>query len=219
MASDARRKSVRLIVLTLAVLGLGWLAWDAAIKPNLVPKNFGVVSPGKVYRSGELTDTALRKVITEHGIRTIIDLGAWEQGSREDIREQKTAEELGVERYWFKLYGDATGNPNHYVQALRLMTDPQKQPVLVHCGAGSERTGCAVILFRRLTDGKSVDESLAEARSFRHDPGRNPRMLTTLADWGDRIIGAYKSGTQIEGVEASEAKPVSSAALSARTSR
>jgi len=55
----------------------------------------------------------------------------------------------GIECVEFLLPSDGTGDPEKYVRALQLMTDPQRQPVLVHCGAGAQRTSTAVILYPR----------------------------------------------------------------------
>lgn len=180
-------------VMGLALLCVGLAAWAW---PHVVPKNFGVVAPGKVYRSGELTTAALADVIEDHGIRTIIDFGAWDEGSQRDRLEARTAETLGVERHVFRLYGDGTGDPTMYLHALRIMNDPAKQPVLVHCGAGAERTGCAVVLYRHIVQGIDVDRAYEEARSFEHDPARNPKLRPVI----DHIVGpvreAYEQGLE-----------------------
>jgi hypothetical protein len=200
---------MRYWIVTIAAGVLAWLVWQELIRPNIIPKNFGVVAEGKVFRSGELTPGAMRRVVEKYGVKTVVDLGAYETGSEGERRQQRTADVLGVARYKFDLEGDGTGNPNAYVLALRLMTDSSKQPVLVHCSAGSERTGVLTALYRNIVEGKSVAEALPEAREHRHDPGRNPWLLVVLADWRDRIAQAYRSGRQIPGIEAlPEPKPV-----------
>jgi hypothetical protein len=138
-----------------------------------------------------------------------VDLGSFEPGTAGDGRNQLCAQALGMERFVFDLEGDGTGNPNAYVQALRIMTDPARQPVLVHCGAGSERTGCAAILYRKLVHGTPVEEGLAEARRFKHDPARNPRLEGVLAEYGEPILRAVREGGQVPGVPPlPEPKPV-----------
>lgn len=187
---------------------LGAVTWQKAIKPNVIPKNFGVVVPGQIYRSGELTPSTLQRVVQENGVRTILDLGTFPAGSPGDRREQRTAEALNVTRYRLDLNGDATGNPNYYVQALRLMNDPAKRPLLVHCGAGAERTGCAVILYRYVIEGKPIGEVYHEAFEHRHDPARNPKLRQVLDEWGEKIGQAFRSGGQIPGIDpAPELRP------------
>lgn len=188
-----------LLIILAAVLAV-WFYADA-VRPNLVPKNFGVVDAGKLYRAGELTNAAMRRVVEEHRVRTIVDLGAFEPGSRDDRRAADVADALGVERFRFNLHGDATGNPNNYVQALAIMTDPAKQPVLVHCGAGSERTGCAVVLYRAAVQRQSVPESYPETFEFKHRDEQNPWLRKTLEAWGIKVLRAHAAGVQIPGVD------------------
>ncbi len=159
--------------MVLAVVG----AW-----PHLVAKNFGVVVPGKIYRSGELTVAAMADIVHDHKIKTVIDMGAYEEGTHDDRLQALTAESLGVDRHVLRLYGDGTGDPTMYLESLRIMTDPTKLPVLVHCGAGSERTGCLVVLYRHLVQGVSIDDAFEEAKRFGHNPSRNP-ILRRLIDY------------------------------------
>jgi protein tyrosine/serine phosphatase len=41
---------------------------------------------------------------------------------------------------------------------LALLDDSRSLPILVHCNAGAERTGCAVILYRHVVHGKAIDD-------------------------------------------------------------
>lgn len=174
-------------------------AWyvAAGVVPNLVPKRFGTVVEGHVYRSGELTPAATRDVVNAHNIKTIIDFGAHTPDSPADRRAQSTAEALGVHRVVLPLYGDATGDPNRYVEALRILRDPAYHPVLVHCSAGSQRTGCAVALFRTLDQGWSREAALAEAANYDHDPADNPKLGRMLDLYTDAIDDALRTGATI----------------------
>jgi protein tyrosine/serine phosphatase len=204
----ARTFALLLVVLALAGAGV---AFKPAILANLSPRNFGVVEEGKVYRAGQFTPAALHALNDQYHFKTIIDLGSEEIGTAGDRRNQRAAEALGIPRYRFQLIGNATGNPNWYVHTLRLMTDPARQPVLVHCGAGSERTGCAVILYNTLVHGASIADGLRDSRNYKHDPARNPRLEEVLAKYADSILDAVRNGGQVPGVEPiPEPAPVSS---------
>lgn len=188
--------------LTIAALALVFLAstFNPAVRRNLVPKNFGVVEDGRVYRAGQLTPAAMRTVHERYAFKTIIDLGSHERDSRGDRLNQRMADSLGIVRYRFDgLDGYARGNPNAYVEALRLMTDPANQPVLVHCGAGSERTSCVVLLYNNITHGTSLEDGLQGARDFKHRPHRNPHLREVVEKWGLAIIEAYRSGGPVSG--------------------
>ncbi|MCA9298772.1 MAG: tyrosine-protein phosphatase [Phycisphaerales bacterium] len=175
-----------------------WTLWDTGLKPELLPKNFGVVEPGRLYRSGELTPGSTKLVAERFHIRTIIDLGAHEPGSKEEALAQETARTLGLERFRFNLEGDARGDPNHYLEALRLMTDPARQPVLVHCAAGSQRTGCAIALYRHIVEDVDLEEAYDEASEYRHDPKGNPHLKAMLDTWALKIRDAFEGGGRVE---------------------
>lgn len=195
MARSRRPAIILGVVLTLAG---SFVVWDGLVKPHVIPKRFGVVTPERIFRSGKLTPAAMSAVVREHGIKTIIDLGAWVHDPRGERLEARTSQVLGVERHVFDLLGDSTGDPNDYVEALRLMTDPANQPVLVHCGAGTERTGVIVYLYRTIVEGRPKDEALAEAERAGHSPRRNPRLAQTLDRWEEPIARAYREGGRIE---------------------
>ncbi|MCW5775442.1 MAG: tyrosine-protein phosphatase [Phycisphaeraceae bacterium] len=183
------------------IVACGALVYREWVRPNLFPKNFGVVTEGVLYRSGKLTPAATEKVVREHGIRTIVDLGAFEPGTREERLAQRTADALGVDRVRMDLEGDATGNPNFYAEALRIMTDPERQPVLVQCGAGSERTGCAVAMYRHLVEGVSMDDAYAETQRYKHNPRRNPRLREVFEAWTEPVGRAVHEGVDVPGAE------------------
>lgn len=187
-----------------AIIAVAALAASAALIsaqawPNVVPKNFGVVAEGRVYRSGELTTEATRRVVEANNIRTIIDLGAYEPGSPDERRAQAAADALGVDRFVFRLEGDATGDPDHYVRALTLMADPAHQPVLVHCAAGAQRTSCAVAMYRHAIEGMDLDTAYAESLNYRHVPSKNPKLRMMIDTFADRVAEAWQHGVDLEG--------------------
>lgn len=189
----------RVVLVTVVAAASAVALWDSHIAPNLFPKRLGTVVEGQIYRSGRLTPAAMRRVVERYGVRTVIDLGADPEGSPADRRSARVAEALGLQRYRLHLSGDATGDPDEYLQALRLMTDPSRQPVLVHCGAGSERTGCAVALYRYAVEGVPLSTAYEEAQRFDHDPRRNPHLWEMLERWAEPISAAYRSGGSMAG--------------------
>lgn len=202
MHQDRPTRRLRGIFAALGAALAVLLVWQFGIRDHIRPYRFGVVDPGKVYRSGQLTPSVLEGLQARYGIKTIVDLGTYPPGSREDLREQRAVDALGMQRYVFDLEGDATGNPNAYVQALRLMTDPDLQPVLIHCGAGTERTGTAAILYRNIVQGGSIVKAFEEAQTYGHDPYRNPWIFKVLLEFRHEIERAFREGGQIPGVAA-----------------
>jgi len=197
MASEPVRRRLAAAALLIAAATLAGVAWDKAVKDHLFPKRFSEVTPDQIYRSGRLTPGATRRVVEAHDIRTEVDLGGWDQGSVDERRAALTADELGITRHTLRLYGDATGDPNRYVDALRIMTDPASQPVLVHCAAGTERTGALVAFYRHIIEGVDLEQALAEADARGHDPRDNPRLRQYVERWVDEIETSYRNGAPI----------------------
>lgn len=189
-AARARNRLRSLVIATTITLLVLFIvsAW-----PRVFPKNFGVVVPDKIYRSGELTVSALADVVRGHNIKTIIDMGAYEPGTPEDTLQAMAAESLGVERYVLRLEGDGSGDPTMYLESLRLMTDESKLPMLIHCGAGSERTGMLVVFYRNIVQGVEVDRAFEEAKRFSHDPRRNPRLRPLIDYILEPLRAAYEN--------------------------
>lgn len=188
-----------LVVLVIAALatGLG-MGLRYGVRDDVWPRNFGVVSEGQVYRAGRQTPASMKRLVERYKIKTIVDLGAYAPGSPEERAAAGAAAALGVRRVRVSrdpvgrqvLHGDGTGDPNLYVVALRIMTDPASQPVLVHCAAGAQRTGACVMLYRLALEGKPFEETYAEAQRYRHDPARNPYLMAYLKEWGAKIVDA-----------------------------
>lgn len=195
----SRNRRIWVPLLAAIVAVGGWVFWKAAVAPNLFPRNFGVVEEGKIYRSGRLTPAALERVYHKYGLKTIIDFGANEPDSEKERREQRTADALGIKRHVLRLEGDGTGNPNNYVQMLRLINDPANQPVLVHCSAGTQRTGCAVVLYRHIVQHQPVREAFVESQRYDHRWDDNPWMMVMVAEYGDEIAKAFREGGWIPG--------------------
>ncbi len=191
--SNRGLKIVLLVAMFCALAGYGY---RYGIRDHLIPRNFGTVDQGQIYRSGRLTPATMERIVRDNNIRTVIDLGAYEEGSVPDVLERRTAEALGARRVRFSLSGDATGNPADYVNALKIMADPANHPLLVHCAAGAQRTSAAVMLYRKAFQNVPFEQSLDEARTFGHDPEDNPKLLKYLAEHGDAIIAEAKAAVE-----------------------
>ena len=82
-----------------------------------------------------------------------------------------------VDRVEFSLRGDGSGDRQQYVTALSIMADPVRQPVLVHCAAGAQRTGVIVMLYRHIVEGVPMHEANRESLQY----GREPDDWVALA--------------------------------------
>jgi hypothetical protein len=69
------RKHIYAILLGMVALfgGGAWL-WQGLVKDWVIPKRFGVVCDGEVYRSGRLSALLVKKTLAKHHIAVIVDL-------------------------------------------------------------------------------------------------------------------------------------------------
>jgi len=210
--SNAPQSSNRLpliIALVTIVIAGGAIFWRKVVRDHVLPKNFGIVEEGEIYRSGQLTPRMLRKTVEEREIRTIIDL-SHQEGSPISEREQDVADELGVRRFTFSLRGDGRGDPKDYAEVLRLMTAEENQPVLVHCAAGAQRTGVAVVLYRTLVQNEDIASVYPETFEFGHQDDEWI-MLAYLADHIEAIRQAYLRPGDVTPEDVAASKPAEEA--------
>lgn len=184
---------------TAAIIASGVWLWADVLEDRILPRNFAPVEDGVLYRAGRQTPPTLKRIVRSNDINTIVDLGGYPDGSDRENRMVAAAQALDTTRFEFRLKGDALGNPNAYVMALRIMSDPARQPVLVHCAAGSERTGAAVALYRSIYKDQPLINALADALVREHDPQDNPRMFEYVVRWRDPIARSLETGEWIDG--------------------
>jgi hypothetical protein len=166
-----------------AAVALAVWIWKDFLEDRFIPKRWGAVVAGKLYRSGQLSSALVRRVLEEHGIRVIVDLTGGLPGDEDQVAEARAADELKIERLLLPLDGDGTGDIRHYAAALtrihRALQDGA--PVLIHCAAGSQRTGAAVAAYRLLCERAPSESVLAELESYDWDPD-DDRVLVEYLD-------------------------------------
>lgn len=166
MRSDARgRRWLGLLLLASVGLaaGAGALAWRWA----MYPKRFAEVVPGRLYRSGELAPQQLERVAREHGVRTVLSL--LDPNAPQSVAERAAAERLGLRWINVPLPGDGSSTEADRGVIREVILDPACGPLLVHCAAGANRTGLAIAMYRINAEGWTVEQALAEMRSFGFD--------------------------------------------------
>ena len=184
------------VALALAV-GLP-VAWNNGLRDALYPKNFGVVEPGKLYRSGQLSRWQVRRVLAENHIARIVALSGHGGHAADLAAEDQAAADLHVRRDVFPLGGDGTGQVAMYVRAVSDIAAAARagQPTLVHCIAGAQRTGGVIACYQLLVERRPADQVYAELLRFGHDPRDNPHLLAYLnAHLGEIAAGLVADGT------------------------
>jgi tyrosine-protein phosphatase SIW14 len=166
-------RSLRVLLGTIVILLVvgGPLAYSHY--RQLHARNFRVVEPGVLYRSGQMSIAGLRRAIHDHGITTVITLrdAVFPNDPPPDLAEEEFcgAEEINYVRIsprkWRAL--DASVPAEHGIrQFLEVMDNKNNYPVLVHCFAGIHRTGAFCAIFRMEYQHWTNAEAIAEMRSF-----------------------------------------------------
>ncbi|MDJ0976589.1 MAG: tyrosine-protein phosphatase, partial [Planctomycetota bacterium] len=131
----------------LFVGGVGLLVlWIDGWRNRYLPKNFGIVENGFIYRSGQVHGDLIEDVLKEHHIRAVIDVSG-DTGRSHEAEQLAVVERMGLERTTVEgLDGHGLGPIESYATAFTALVEARRagKPALVHCRAGSERTGALV---------------------------------------------------------------------------
>lgn len=141
-------------------------------------KRFHIVTPGRFYRSGQMTAPGLRATIERYKIKTIINLQNEEPDplladhwlGKGKIPESELCEQLGVKYVLLTpdilpLDNQLDSIPPVVDDYLKLLDDEANYPILLHCKAGLHRTGRLTAIYRMEYLGWTPGEALREARA------------------------------------------------------
>ncbi len=117
-------------------------------------RNFRTVHDGVLYRSGQLSLDGFERIWHDYGIRTVISLRPALPGQRPpDWEEEQFCRDKDIfyfrlpPKHWAAESGPAPADEN-VREFLKIMDDPKYYPVLVHCFAGTHRTGAYCCVYR-----------------------------------------------------------------------
>jgi len=125
--------------------------WARPIQVQGVP-NCHKVSDA-LYR-GAQPDAEGMKGLKALGVRTIVNLRSFH-----DDEDESEGTGLALERIKCQAMSP---KDEQVVRFLQIVTDPQKQPVFVHCQHGSDRTGTMCAIYRIAVQGWSKADALSE---------------------------------------------------------
>lgn len=125
--------------------------WAQPVSLDGVP-NLHAVSP-QLYRSAQPTAQGMRNLKLQ-GVATVVCLRSF-HSDRDEIGDTELGLELIDMRPWHPGRKDI-------VRFLRIVTDPARTPVLVHCQFGADRTGTLCALYRVAVQDWSKEEAIRE---------------------------------------------------------
>lgn len=188
-----KRALLGLLCLVPAVACAGVIAWYAGVRDQFFPINFGIVEPGRLYRSGQISRRVIRRTLADNHIGVIIDLSSKWEATPDAKTERAVADDLGIRRINLTLLGNGTGDPAIYPRVIEdiVQANREGKAVLVHCQSGAQRTGGIVAAYRILIEGESPDRAFAEMQRYGHNPHSNPKLIPFirehLPEWKDQL--------------------------------
>jgi protein tyrosine/serine phosphatase len=156
-----KRLGVPLLVVLAVAVG-GTAAWRQLAQR--LPKRFATVVEGQLYRSGQVSPAQLERLARDYGIRTVVSL--LDPAVPASVAERRTAEQLAIAWHCIPLRGNGASTPAERAQIKGLLFDREAAPTLVHCGAGVNRTGLAVGMYRLHIQGWTLEQVLEEMGAF-----------------------------------------------------
>jgi protein tyrosine/serine phosphatase len=115
-----------------------------------------------LFRGGQPTAEGIKQ-LSELGIKTIVTF----RDMREKIiREKQIAEENGLRFIHLHLSNWFAAEDSEIEKIIETITNPEHQPVFIHCKRGADRTGTVVAVYRMLFDGWTARQANREAKKF-----------------------------------------------------
>jgi len=131
------------IVCVAVLTGGAIIGWASYLQ---IGGNFHTIEPALAYRSNTLTPRQLENVVQHDGIRTIINLRGAAPGEAWYDDEQRFAQGHHLAMIDIPMRDDEAPSAQT-VDVLVAALRTAQRPILIHCKAGSDRTGLASALF------------------------------------------------------------------------
>lgn len=152
-------------------------------------KRVRVVTEGKFYRSGQLTQKGFTEVIEKFGIRTIINLQDEDNDPSlgKGLHEAEFCKKMGVNYVYLPPLLVAEGEPSTIEEFLAVCDDRNAYPILIHCKAGLHRTGTMAAFYRIEYEGWTAQAAMRELQingfSLKQLHVKNPYIKNYLVDY------------------------------------
>lgn len=159
--TDAAPRPWRFSRRTLFRLAIGGAAAGLTFETARVlgGSNEHTVIPGKVYRSAQLSQEKLQRVIGEKKIRTVINLRGCCPETGWYMNDARATNAMGISQEDLTFSAKRYPHPGELKRLIEVF-DRTEYPVIMHCAAGADRTGLASTIARLLM----TDDDLATAR-------------------------------------------------------
>ncbi len=148
-------------------------AWAIPMILEGVPNLYKVSDT--LYRSAQPTDMGMQE-LRKMGMKTVVNLRLFHSDHGE-IKDTNLECKPIPMKTWHPEFKEAK-------RFLQVVTDPQRQPVLVHCQHGADRTGVMCAIYRIVVEGWTKKEAVREMREGGYG---FHEMWMNLPAWIDRL--------------------------------
>jgi len=119
--------------------------------------NFHEVVEKRIYRSAQLSEKKLKRIIVKKKLKSIINLRGKTEGKKWYEMEKKIAEDNGIQYYSFRFVAHSLPNCTQ-LDALIEAFKAAPRPLLLHCKGGADRTGLASALVLAIEKNSPLSE-------------------------------------------------------------
>jgi protein tyrosine/serine phosphatase len=170
----------------ISISSLGTLAGLYALY-LIATHNLHIVSAGKIYRSNQMDNAALAKLVHECGIKTIVNLRGADLNATWYRTETNVSQRLGVKHLDFALSATEEITDAQIDEILTALNCAPK-PILIHCRSGADRSGLISALYLYSLEGKPPEVA---GRQLSILCGHLPSFLGTGSNAMDRSYRRY----------------------------
>lgn len=160
-------KRMIISVVIIAVLILAFVWYQKKVRYNLV-----TISENKVYNSAAVPPEKLADFVSDHKIKTIVDLrdGLVQTALNPETKKQVNAEEFAADKiaglHYYNLPTDQIPQDSTVQKFLKIMDDPENYPVLIHCHHGVGRSRLFSSIYRIEYENFTNEKARENARLF-----------------------------------------------------
>lgn len=147
-----RRRIVLAVLAAVLVPPLSYLAWDQGTY------NFGEILAGEFYRSGQMPASALKEVIRDRRIKTVLNLRGENPDQPWYRAEREAALAAGATLVDVPM-SSSEWMSRAQLRAVIQVLESYERPILIHCQWGSERTGLVSTFAELLRPGATLDDA------------------------------------------------------------
>ena len=149
--------AILLVVLTVTTIGYG--------VSRVATGNFHTVVPGKLYRSGQMTEGQWAAYMQQYGIKSVLNLRGEHRASDWYQSEVRTAVQHGVTHYDVKM--SAIRELDHAtLETILAMMRQAPKPLVIHCRSGADRSGLIAALYLFTIEGKRAETAAQQLSLF-----------------------------------------------------